>query len=69
MIGETVSFKEEFTMITIKKEVNPNFAYDPKLLGPEENLVFFDIETTCLSFGRSSLYLIGVLFSEDKKWT
>ena len=68
MIGGTVSFKEEFTMITIKKEVNPNFAYDPKLLGPEENLVFFDIETTGLSFGRSSLYLIGVLFSEDKKW-
>ncbi len=39
------------------------------LIGPRERLVFFDIETTGLSSGRSEVYLIGCLgFEEGEGW-
>ena len=38
-------------------------------LGDTESILFFDIETTGLSPKNASIYLIGVAFLQDKKWT
>ena len=35
---------------------------------PAERLIFFDIETTGLKAGRSSLYLVGTVTKEDDGW-
>ena len=40
-----------------------------QFLGKEENILFFDIETTGLSSKSASIYLIGAAVIQDKKWT
>lgn len=42
--------------------------YDFTVFAPRQRVVFFDIETTGLKAGASSLYLIGMLSYEEGSW-
>ena len=53
-------------MITVR-ETLPEREGEEKLLFPEGSSAYFDIETTGLKAGRSSLYLIGYLHENEGK--
>jgi len=52
-------------MKTICKPLELNLNYDIRKIGPPEELLFFDIETTGLSAFDSSIYLIGTIAMEN----
>lgn len=58
-------------MITIQHPVSFSADYPLKRLGPADNLLFFDIETTGFSPASSNLYLIGCIFYDRSAacWT
>lgn len=55
-------------MITISKEIELAPGYALSKLGPLNELVFFDIETTGFTPNSSSLYLIGVVYHQSGSW-
>lgn len=55
-------------MIRIEKKIDIEPSFDLTLIAPPERLLFFDIETTGLKAGRSSLYLIGTVDFFDGEW-
>ena len=55
-------------MITISKEIELAPGYDLSKLGPLNELIFFDIETTGFTPNSSSLYLIGVVYHQSGSW-
>lgn len=55
-------------MITINKSFTLSSPYPLSRLGSPETLLFFDIETTGFSAGRSALYLIGCLYKKADGW-
>ncbi len=55
-------------MITVQKDLTLPDTYPLKRLGRREELLFFDIETTGLSGGRSQIYLIGCTFFRAGGW-
>lgn len=54
-------------IITERTELVP--ACDLKAFGPEEEILFFDIETTGLKKETTQVYLIGCAFREEGSWT
>ena len=52
-------------MITIRHPFSFPPGYPPGCLGPEDRLLFFDIETTGFSPDGSRLYLIGAVFRDS----
>ena len=60
--------KKGFTMLTIEKDFTVSCP-DLALLGiPQEQLLFFDIETTGFSGEYASVYLIGCIYPEKDSW-
>ena len=55
-------------MIYQKEVFTAPCPYPLHRLGTPERLLFFDIETTGLSAGKSSLYLIGALSFDGSQW-
>lgn len=55
-------------MIRVQKKLDIEPAFDISLAAPAERLLFFDIETTGLKAGRSSLYLIGTVDFDGVNW-
>ncbi|RZT01004.1 ribonuclease H-like domain-containing protein [Cuneatibacter caecimuris] len=55
-------------MITNTINFSPELSYNLEKLGPAEQLLFFDIETTGFTPSSSSLYLIGCAFMEQGTW-
>lgn len=55
-------------MITIKKYLELPDTYPLERIGPLQDLLFFDIETTGFSGDYASLYLIGCTFCRDGRW-
>lgn len=55
-------------MICIDKQLAIAPAYDFSKIAPLPRLVFFDIETTGLTAGKASLYLIGVVHYTEGAW-
>ena len=55
-------------MITIEKHLNLPDTYPLDRIGPLEELLFFDIETTGFSGDYSNLYLIGCTYYKDGGW-
>lgn len=55
-------------MITISKEIELAPGYDVGKIGPLNELVFFDIETTGFTPYTSNLYLIGVVYHQSGSW-
>lgn len=55
-------------MITISKEIELAPGYALSKLGPLNELIFFDIETTGFTPNSSSLYLIGVVYHQSGSW-
>ena len=51
-------------MIRAEKEISASPFYPLSRLGKEEDILFFDIETTGFSAGFNMCYLIGCLFAE-----
>lgn len=60
--------KERNSMITIKHPVDFPEAYPLDRIGPKEELLFFDIETTGFSGDTSQLYLIGCVYHDGFGW-
>lgn len=52
-------------MLTIEKKCSGNLAYS---FSDQDNILFFDIETTGFSPKTSALYLIGVLYHTKNSW-
>ena len=52
------------TCETVDSSVFPDLSF----IAPEERICFFDIETTGLKAGKSSLYLIGILDRGEDGW-
>ena len=52
-------------MITIKKQLDLPDTYPLDRIGPLQDLLFFDIETTGFSGDYSNLYLIGCTYHRD----
>lgn len=55
-------------MITIEKDFKLETSYPLERLGKQEDLLFFDIETTGFSGDYSNLYLIGCTYYKDGNW-
>lgn len=55
-------------MITIEKRLDLPNTYPLERIGPLEELLFFDIETTGFSGDYSNLYLIGCTYYKDGGW-
>ena len=55
-------------MITITKRLDLADTYPLDRIGPLEDLLFFDIETTGFSGDTSNLYLIGCTYYQDGSW-
>lgn len=55
-------------MITVEKAIVLPETYPLERLGPLEQLLFFDIETTGFSGAYSQLYLIGCTYYEHDSW-
>lgn len=55
-------------MITVQKQLNLPDTYPLDRIGPLNDLLFFDIETTGFSGDYSSLYLIGCTWYESGTW-
>ena len=55
-------------MITIQKEISPSIPYPLRRIGPPEQILFFDIETTGFSGDYSNLYLIGCVYFQKGRW-
>lgn len=55
-------------MITIEKDFVLETGYPLERLGRQEDLLFFDIETTGFSGDYSNLYLIGCTYYKDGGW-
>lgn len=55
-------------MITIEKTLDFPDTYPLDRIGKQEEILFFDIETTGFSGDYSSLYLIGCTYYRDKCW-
>lgn len=55
-------------MITIQKQLDLPDTYPLHRIGPLQDLLFFDIETTGFSGDYSALYLIGCTWYEDHSW-
>lgn len=55
-------------MITIEKPLDLPDTYPLERIGPLNELLFFDIETTGFSGDYASLYLIGCTFFRDGRW-
>lgn len=55
-------------MITIHKNLPFSPSYPLERIGRPEELLFFDIETTGFSGGRSRVYLIGAVCFERGCW-
>ena len=43
-------------------------TYDFDRLAPKERIIFFDIETTGLSYKNAQIYLIGAVYFADGRW-
>ena len=43
-------------------------GYDFNRLAPRARIIFFDIETTGLSYKNAQIYLIGAVYFEDGRW-
>lgn len=55
-------------MRTFKEKLSPSlFEYPLSLIGPEEDLLFVDIETTGFTARSSSLYMIGCIYFENRE--
>lgn len=55
-------------MITVEKTIHLPDTYPLERLGPLDQLLFFDIETTGFSGDYSNLYLIGCTYHEAGDW-
>ncbi|MGN0158792.1 MAG: ribonuclease H-like domain-containing protein [Brotaphodocola sp.] len=55
-------------MITVKKQLDLPDTYPLNRIGPLNDLLFFDIETTGFSGDHSNLYLIGCTWYENDTW-
>lgn len=55
-------------MITIKHPIDFPETYPLDRIGPKEQLLFFDIETTGFSGDTSQLYLIGCVYHDGFGW-
>lgn len=55
-------------MIVISKTFSVSQFYDFSQIAPLKDIVFLDIETTGLSAGSSSLYLIGAVYHQQMEW-
>lgn len=55
-------------MITLTKTIPFKETYPLERLGKQEDLLFFDIETTGFSGEFSTLYLIGCVYFKDNSW-
>lgn len=55
-------------MITVEKTIILPDTYPLERLGKQEDLLFFDIETTGFSGDYSNLYLIGCTYYEKGSW-
>lgn len=55
-------------MITIEKVLELPDTYPLERIGPLEDLLFFDIETTGFSGDYASLYLIGCTYYKENHW-
>lgn len=55
-------------MIKIQKTISFPETYPLKRIGPLEELLFFDIETTGFSGDSSNVYLIGCVYYENQTW-
>ncbi len=55
-------------MIKVIKNIGRSLAVDLAYIGPENRIIFFDIETTGLGNGKVELYLIGAVYKEDGVW-
>lgn len=55
-------------MITTEKSLSLPDAYPLERIGKQEEILFFDIETTGFSGNHSHLYLIGCIFYQDNRW-
>lgn len=55
-------------MITIEKTLTLPHTYPLRRIGPKEDLLFFDIETTGFSSASSQLYLIGCVYWKKNTW-
>lgn len=56
-------------MITIQKKVNLPDTYPLERLGPLDEILFFDIETTGFSGDSTTLYLIGCTYYNHGSWS
>ena len=64
----SVTLSERNTMITIKHPIDFPETYPLDRIGPKEQLLFFDIETTGFSGDTSQLYLIGCVYHDGFGW-
>ena len=55
-------------MIRVQKNVNLPDTYPLERLGPLDEILFFDIETTGFSGDSTTLYLIGCTYYEHDSW-
>ncbi len=55
-------------MIQIEHPIPFSPSYDLTKIGPLEQLLFFDIETTGFSADTASLYLIGCVYFQEGQW-
>ncbi|MFR4439295.1 MAG: ribonuclease H-like domain-containing protein [Hungatella sp.] len=55
-------------MITVEKTIHLPDTYPLDRLGPLDQLLFFDIETTGFSGDYSQLYLIGCTYYQNDQW-
>ncbi|MCQ2401201.1 MAG: ribonuclease H-like domain-containing protein [Lachnospiraceae bacterium] len=55
-------------MIKVNRKIDIEPGFDMGLIAPPERLIFFDIETTGLKAGQSSLYLIGTVDFHEGLW-
>ena len=55
-------------MIQIEHPIPFSPSYDLTKIGPLEQLLFFDIETTGFSADTASLYLIGCVYFREGQW-
>jgi len=55
-------------MIRGEKTIEPGISFDLEAIAPRERMLFFDIETTGLSAGKSHIYLIGMLHFDGEAW-
>ncbi len=55
-------------MLINEMPLNQEPSYDFDRLAPRERIIFFDIETTGLSYKNAQIYLIGAVYYTDGEW-